>query len=127
MFAREVGAEWAGGSDEHPPEELDGAILFAPAGELVPAALAATAPGGTVVCGEIHMSDIPSFPYDLLWGERQLRSVANLTRADGAEFMALAPQVPVRTTVTPYPLDRANDALDALRSGTVEGALALVV
>ncbi len=127
VFAREVGAEWAGGSDEHPPEELDGAILFAPAGELVPAALAATAPGGTVVCGEIHMSDIPSFPYDLLWGERQLRSVANLTRADGAEFMALAPQVPVRTTVTPYPLDRANDALDALRSGTVEGALALVV
>jgi alcohol dehydrogenase, propanol-preferring len=126
-FAREVGAEWAGGSDEDPPEELDGSILFAPAGELVPAALAAIAPGGTVVCGEIHMSDIPSFPYDLLWGERQLRSVANLTRADGAEFLALAPEVPVRTTVTPFPLERANDALDALRSGKVEGALALVV
>ncbi len=124
-FAREVGAEWAGGSDERPPEELDAAILFAPAGELVPAALAAVAPGGTVVCGEIHMSDIPSFPYERLWGERVLRSVANLTRADGVEFLALAPQVPIVSTVTPYPLERANDALAALRSGSVEGALVL--
>jgi len=126
-FAREVGAEWAGGSDEMPPEELDAAILFAPAGELVPAALAAVAPGGTVVCGEIHMSDIPSFPYELLWRERALRSVANLTRADGREFLALAPQIPIRTRVTPYPLERATDALDALRRGSVGGALALIV
>jgi propanol-preferring alcohol dehydrogenase len=126
-FARQVGAIWSGGSDEPAPDELDAAILFAPAGELVPAALAAVAPGGTVVCGEIHMSDIPSFPYDLLWGERTIRSVANLTRADGLEFLALAPQVPIVSTVTPYPLDRANDALAALRSGTVEGALALVL
>jgi len=125
--AREVGAEWAGGSDERPPEELDAAILFAPAGELVPVALAAVAPGGTVVCGEIHMSDIPSFPYELLWQERVIRSVANLTRTDGREFLSLAPQVPIRATVTPYPLERANDALSAMRSGTVEGALALEV
>jgi alcohol dehydrogenase, propanol-preferring len=126
-FAREVGAEWAGGSDETPPEELDAAILFAPAGELVPAALRAVAPGGTVVCGEIHMSDIPSFPYELLWRERVLRSVANLTRADGAELLALAPQAGVRTHVTSYPLERANEALDALRTGAVEGALALEI
>jgi propanol-preferring alcohol dehydrogenase len=125
-FAREVGAAWAGGSDERPPEELDAAIVFAPAGELVPLALAAVAPGGTVVCGEIHMSDIPSFPYERLWGERVLRSVANLTRADGREFLALAPQIPIVSTVTPYPLERANDALAALRSGAVEGALVLV-
>jgi propanol-preferring alcohol dehydrogenase len=126
-FARDTGAEWAGGSDERAPEELDAAILFAPAGELVPVALGAVAPGGTVVCGEIHMSDIPSFPYELLWGERVVRSVANLTRADGREFLALAPRVPVRSTVTPFPLERANDALDALRSGAVEGAIALVM
>ncbi|MGZ4133405.1 MAG: zinc-dependent alcohol dehydrogenase family protein [Actinomycetota bacterium] len=126
-FAREVGAEWAGGSDETPPEELDAAISFAPAGELVPAALRAVAPGGTVVCGEIHMSDIPSFPYELLWRERALRSVANLTRADGVEFLELAPRAGVRTRVTAYPLERANDALDALRSGRVEGALALEI
>jgi propanol-preferring alcohol dehydrogenase len=126
-FAREVGAEWAGGSTERPPEELDAAILFAPAGELVPAALAAVAPGGTVVCGEIHMSDIPSFPYELLWQERVIRSVANLTRTDGREFLSLAPQVPIRTTVTPYPLERVNDALSAMRAGTVEGALALEI
>jgi propanol-preferring alcohol dehydrogenase len=126
-FAREVGAEWAGGSDEAPPEELDAAILFAPAGELVPRALEAVAPGGTVVCGEIHMSDIPSFPYELLWHERVLRSVANLTRSDGREFLELAPKVPIRSTVTPYPLERAQEAIDAFRSGTVEGALVLTV
>jgi propanol-preferring alcohol dehydrogenase len=126
-FARELGAEWAGGSDMPPPEPLDAAILFAPAGELVPTALRAVAPGGTVVCGEIHMSDIPSFPYELLWGERTVRSVANLTRADGAEFLALAPKVPVVTSVTSFPLERANDALDTLRRGSVDGTIALVV
>jgi propanol-preferring alcohol dehydrogenase len=126
-FAKELGAEWVGASTEPPPEELDAAILFAPAGELVPVALAAVAPGGTVVCGEIHMSDIPSFPYGLLWGERTLRSVANLTRADGVEFLGLAPKVPVQTRVTPYPLEQANEALDAFRGGGVGGALALVV
>ena len=126
-FAKELGAEWVGASTEPPPEELDAAILFAPAGELVPVALAAVAPGGTVVCGEIHMSDIPSFSYGLLWGERTLRSVANLTRADGVEFLGLAPKVPVQTRVTPYPLERANEALDAFRGGGVGGALALVV
>src|SRR5581483_11882341 len=104
-----LGAEWAGGG--RPPEELDAAISFAPAGELVPAALAAVAKGGTVVCAGIHMSDIPSFPYELLWGERVLRSVANLTRRDGEEFLALAPRIPVRTQVEPFPLDRANEAL----------------
>ncbi len=126
-FARELGAEWAGSSTEAPPEPLDAAILFAAAGELVPPALRAVAPGGTVVCGEIHMSDIPSFPYDLLWRERVLRSVANLTRADATEFLALAPGVPVRTRVTTFPLERANDALEALRSGSVEGAIVLSV
>ena len=126
-FARELGAEWAGGSDDPPPEPLEAAILFAPAGELVPRALRAVAPGGTVVCGEIHMSDIPSFPYEILWGERVVRSVANLTRADGAEFLALAPQVPVVTRVTPFALERANDALDALRAGSVDGTIALIV
>jgi alcohol dehydrogenase, propanol-preferring len=126
-FAREVGATWVGGSDERPPEVLDAAILFAPAGELVPAALAAVAPGGTVVCGEIHMSDIPAFPYELLWGERVLRSVANLTLEDGRELLAIAPRVPIRSTVTPFPLERADEALEALRSGTVEGALVLEV
>jgi alcohol dehydrogenase, propanol-preferring len=124
-FARGVGAEWAGGSDQRAPEELDAAILFAPAGELVPRALRAVAPGGIVVCGEIHMSDIPSFPYESLWEERVLRSVANLTRADGVEFLELAPKVPVRTTVTPFPLERAQEALTQLRSGSARGALVL--
>ncbi len=123
-FARSLGAEWAGGG--RPPEELDAAIIFAPAGELVPAALAAVAKGGTVVCAGIHMSDIPSFPYELLWGERVLRSVANLTRRDGEEFLALAPRIPVRTQVEPFPLDRANEALAKLRAGDVRGALAVV-
>ena len=125
-FARELGAEWAGGSDRRPPEELDAAILFAPAGELVPTALAALAKGGRVVCAGIHMSDIPSFPYELLWGERVLRSVANLTRRDGEEFLALAARVPVRTTVETFPLERANHALDKLRRGDVRGSLVLV-
>jgi alcohol dehydrogenase, propanol-preferring len=126
-FARELGAEWAGGSDELPPEELDAAILFAPAGELVPVALAALSKGGTVVCAGIHMSDVPSFPYELLWNERQVRSVANLTRADGEEFLALAPHVPVRTRVEALPLAEANEALRRLRSGRIEGAVVLVV
>jgi alcohol dehydrogenase, propanol-preferring len=125
-FARELGAEWAGDSVEGPPEELDGAIVFAPVGELVPTALRALARGGTVVCAGIHMSDIPAFPYEILWGERSLRSVANLTRRDGEEFMTLAPQVPVRTRTTHYPLRDANHALDDLRSGRVHGAAVLV-
>jgi propanol-preferring alcohol dehydrogenase len=126
-FARKLGAEWTGGVDERPPEELDAAILFAPAGELVPAALAVLAKAGTVVCAGIHMSDIPSFPYELLWGERVIRSVANLTRADGEEFLALAPLVPVRTEVEAFPLARANEALDRLRAGRIRGAAVLVV
>jgi alcohol dehydrogenase, propanol-preferring len=126
-FALELGCAWASGSDEDPPAELDAAILFAPAGELVPRALAAVAPGGTVVCGEIHMSDIPSFPYQLLWRERVLRSVANLTYADGHEFLELAPRVPVRTHVTTFPLARAGEALAALRRGAVDGALVLEI
>ena len=126
-FARELGAEWAGGSDEQPPEELDAAILFAPAGGLVPVALAALAKGGTVVCAGIHMSDIPSFPYELLWGERQVRSVANLTRADGGEFLEVAPRVPVRTQIETFPLTEANEALDRLRAGRIQGAAVLVV
>jgi len=125
-FATELGAEWAGGSDEAPPEPLDAAIIFAPDGALVPAALAVLAPGGTLVLGGIHMSDIPSFPYELLWHERTLRSVANLTRRDGEEFLALAPQVPVRTTVTSYPLEAANDAIDDLRAGRFTGAAVVV-
>ena len=125
-FARRMGCVWAGGSDEAPPEPLDAAILFAPVGALVPAALAATRKGGTVVCGGIHMSAIPAFPYGLLWGERVLRSVANLTRADAAEFLALAPTVPVRTEVEVFPLERANEALDRLRAGRLEGAAVLV-
>ncbi len=125
-FALEQGAEWAGDSDASPPEELDAALIFAPAGELVPAALRAVAKGGTVVCGGIHMSDIPAFPYDLLWGERTLRSVANLTRADGEEFLALAPQVPVRTEVESFALERAGEALERLRAGEVHGAAVLV-
>jgi propanol-preferring alcohol dehydrogenase len=125
-FARELGAEWAGGSDELPPEELDAAVIFAPVGALVPAALRAVAKGGSVVCGGIHMSDIPAFPYELLWEERVLRSVANLTRRDGVEFLALAPQVPVRTQVEALPLEDANEALDRLRRGEVRGSLVLV-
>ncbi len=126
-FARELGAEWAGGSDEPPPEELDAAILFAPAGELVPAALRVLAKGGVVVCAGIHMSDIPSFPYELLWEERSVRSVANLTREDGREFLELAPRVPVRTEVEVLPLAQANEALERLRRGDVRGSLVLQV
>src|SRR5580765_3155894 len=126
-FARELGAEWAGGSDERPPQELDASILFAPAGELVPAALRVLAKGGVVVCAGIHMSDIPSFPYELLWEERSVRSVANLTRADGREFLELAPRVPVRTEVDVVPLAQANEALERLRRGEVRGSLVLQV
>jgi propanol-preferring alcohol dehydrogenase len=126
-FARGLGAEWVGASDELPPEELDAALVFAPAGELVPAALRATAKGGAVVCGGIHMTDIPSFPYDLLWGERVVRSVANLTRQDGHDFLALAPQVPIRTQVTTYALDDAPKALDDLRAGNLSGAAVIQV
>jgi alcohol dehydrogenase, propanol-preferring len=126
-FARSLGAEWAGASDAASPEELDAALVFAPAGELVPAALRALAKGGTVVCAGIHMSDIPSFPYELLWGERAVRSVANLTRLDGAEFLALAPKIPVRTEVEVLPLAEANEALARLRAGTVRGAAVLAV
>jgi propanol-preferring alcohol dehydrogenase len=125
-FARSLGAAWAGGSDEPPPEPMDAAIIFASAGPLVPAALKQLAPGGTIVCAGIHMSDIPSFPYDDLWGERSIRSVANLTRDDGHEFLALAPEVPVRTTVTTYPLARAEQALSDLRAGAFEGAAVLL-
>jgi propanol-preferring alcohol dehydrogenase len=125
-FARSLGATWAGGSDETPPEPLEAAILFAPAGELVPLALRVVARGGTVVCGGIHMSDIPRFPYELLWGERVLRSVANLTRADGEEFLRLAPRVPVRTETQTYPLEQANAALHDLRAGHVRGAAVLL-
>jgi len=125
-FALQLGAEWAGGSDASPPEPLDAAIIFAPVGALVPAALRATAKGGTVVCAGIHMSDVPSFPYAVLWGERELRSVANLTRKDGEEFLRLAPRIPVRTEVQTYPLASANDALEALRRGAVRGAAVLV-
>jgi propanol-preferring alcohol dehydrogenase len=125
-FARDLGAEWAGDALGPPPEELDAALIFAPAGELVPAALRAVAKGGTVVCGGIHMSDIPQMPYELLWGERTLRSVANLTRADGEEFLALAPLVPVRTEVETFPLAEANEALDRLRSGRIRGSAVLV-
>ena len=121
-FARSLGAEWAGPSGERPPEQLDAAIIFAPVGALVPVALRALAKGGTVVCAGIHMSDIPSFPYADLWEERSIRSVANLTRRDGEEFLALAPRVPVRTTVHEYALGRAGDALDDLRAGRFSGA-----
>ena len=126
-FALEVGAVWAGNAGDRPPAPLDAAILFAAAGELVPTALSAVAAGGSVVCAEIHMSDIPSFAYDLLWHERVIRSVANLTRADGVEFLAIAPEVPVRTHVRAFPLEAANEALGVLRSGAVRGALALMV
>jgi alcohol dehydrogenase, propanol-preferring len=126
-FARTLGVAWAGASDEGPPEELDAAIIFAPVGALVPAALRAVGKGGVVVCAGIHMSDIPSFPYELLWEERMLRSVANLTRRDGEEFLELAPQVPVRAEVETYPLEDANAALEDLRSGKVRGAAVLTV
>ena len=126
-FARGLGAVWAGGSDELPPVELDGAIIFAPVGPLVPAALRATAKGGCVVCAGIHMSDIPSFPYSILWGERSIKSVANLTRRDGEEFLDIAPKIPVKTHCRTYPLTRANDALADLRGGKLIGAAVLVV
>jgi propanol-preferring alcohol dehydrogenase len=126
QFARDLGALWAGGSDQTPPEELDAAILFAPVGSLVPQALRAIAKGGVVVCAGIHVSDIPSFPYHLLWGERVIRSVANLTRRDGEEFLALAPRVPVRTAIETFPLREANQALDRLRSGQIRGAAVLL-
>jgi propanol-preferring alcohol dehydrogenase len=126
-FARELGAAWAGGSDEAPPQPLDAALIFAPAGALVPLALRALAPGGTVVCAGIHMSDIPSFPYADLWQERSIRSVANLTREDGRSFLALAPRIPVRTTVATYPLEQAEQALADLRAGAFEGAAVLTV
>lgn len=125
-FARRLGAQWAGGASERPPQELDAALIFAPVGDLVPAALAAVRPGGTVVCGGIHMSPIPSFSYDLLWHERRLRSVANLTRQDGLDFLALAPQVPVRAETEAFALEDANAALDHLRTGRVQGAAVLV-
>jgi alcohol dehydrogenase, propanol-preferring len=126
-FARELGAEWAGAASDRPPEELDAAIIFAPVGELVPTALAAVGRGGVVVCAGIHMSDIPSFPYELLWEERVLRSVANLTRRDGEEFLRLAPEIPVRTEVELHPLGAANEALARLRAGAVRGAAVLEV
>ena len=125
-FARSLGAVWAGGSDQRPPEPLDAAIIFAPVGALLPAALATVRPGGTVVCGGIHMSDIPSFPYRLLWEERTVRSVANLTRQDASEFLELAPRAGVRTHTAAYPLERANEALADLRAGRLTGAAVLV-
>jgi propanol-preferring alcohol dehydrogenase len=126
-FARTLGAEWAGGSDERPPEELDAAIVFAPAGDLVPTALASCSRGGSVVCAGIHMSDIPQFPYELLWEERVVRSVANLTRRDAEAFLEIAPRVPVQTEVTVFPLARTADALGTLRSGAVHGAVVVSV
>jgi alcohol dehydrogenase, propanol-preferring len=126
-FARSLGAEWAGSSTERPPEELDAAIIFAPVGELVPTALASVAKGGVVVCAGIHMSEIPSFSYDLLWGERALRSVANLTRRDGEEFMELAPKVPVQTEIREFRLGEANEALQHLRAGELRGAAVLKI
>ena len=125
-FARSLGAVWAGGSDELPPERLDAAIIFAPVGALVPAALRAVRKGGRVVCGGIHMSDIPSFPYSSLWEERSIRSVANLTRLDAREFLNLAPKVPVRTETETFPMSQANDALERLRAGRIRGAAVLV-
>jgi propanol-preferring alcohol dehydrogenase len=125
-FAREMGAVWAGGSDEAPPDKLDAAIIFAPVGALIPAALRAVRKGGVVVCGGIHMSDIPSFPYDILWEERVVHSVANLTRDDAREFLALAPTIPVKTTAVPMKLSQANEALEALRKGALTGAAVLI-
>jgi alcohol dehydrogenase, propanol-preferring len=124
-FAREIGAVWSGSTDQEPPEELDAAIIFAPAGELVPIALRHVRKGGTVVCGGIHMSDIPSFPYSVLWGERVVRSVANLTHEDGVEFLRLAPTIPIKTEVETFALERANEALARLRAGDVRGAAVL--
>lgn len=126
-FAYQLGAQWAGGSDEIPPHLLDAAIIFAPIGALVPNALLNTARGGTVVCAGIHMSDIPSFPYELLWGERTLCSVANLTRKDGEEFLAFAPKIPIRTKINVYPLVQVNQALDDLRHGRFEGAAVIKI
>ncbi len=125
-FALGLGAFWAGGSNELPPEKLDAAIIFAPVGDLVPVALRAVGKGGTVVCGGIHMSDIPTFPYEILWQERSICSVANLTRRDGKEFLAIAPKVPVRTETQTFPLEDANEALNRLRSGKIQGAAVLV-
>jgi alcohol dehydrogenase, propanol-preferring len=124
-FARPLGADWAGGSDEAPPEELDAAIVFAPVGPLVPAALRVLAKGGVVVCAGIHMSDIPSFPYELLWGERSIRSVANLTRADGEEFLPLAAEVPVHAEVETFALEEANEAIERVRTGSIRGSAVL--
>ena len=126
QFARDLGAAWAGDSLQAPPQALDGAIIFAPEGQLLPQALKAVRKGGRVVCAGIHMSDIPSFPYELLWGEREVCSVANLTRRDGIEFLPLAAEVPVQTTVHPYPLEQANEALDDLRLGRFNGAAVLL-
>ena len=126
-LARSLGAEWAGASGEAPPERLDAAIVFAPVGALVPVALRELDKGGVVVCAGIHMSDIPSFPYELLWEERAVRSVANLTRQDGEEFLELAPRVPVETYVEPFPLAEANEALDRLRAGRISGAAVLSI
>jgi propanol-preferring alcohol dehydrogenase len=126
-FARSLGAAWAGDSGATPPQKLDAAIIFAPVGSLIPVALGAVVKGGAVVCGGIHMSDIPSFPYSLLWEERVVRSVANLTRRDGEELMAIAPKVPVKTQVQTFPLEKANEALDALREGKVQGAAVLIM
>jgi propanol-preferring alcohol dehydrogenase len=126
VFAKSLGAVWAGDSNVLPPEPLDAAIVFAPAGELVPLALKAIGKGGAVVCGGIHMSDIPQFPYELLWEERSICSVANLTRRDGEEFLALAPKVPVKTTIETFPLSQANEALQRLRTGRIRGAAVLV-
>nr|WP_222615445.1 hypothetical protein [Persicimonas caeni] len=126
-FARRLGAVWAGGADETPPEELDAAILFAPVGELVPVSLRAVRKGGIVVGAGIHMSEIPAFPYDILWGERVVRSVANLERKDGVEFLELAPKVPIRTEVTTFDLSEANEALDALRKGEFQGSCVLTI
>jgi propanol-preferring alcohol dehydrogenase len=127
QFALRLGAAWAGGSDEAPPDELDAALLFAPVGALVPLALKAVAKGGIVVCGGVHMSDIPSFPYAFLWGERRVVSVANLTRDDGAAFMRIAAQTPLRIETTSYPLGDANRALDDLRAGRLTGAAVLSI
>jgi propanol-preferring alcohol dehydrogenase len=124
-LARSLGAEWAGASDERAPEPLDAAIVFAPVGALVPTALRALEKGGVVVCAGIHMSDIPSFPYELLWEERAVRSVANLTRQDGEELLELAPRVPIETHVEEFPLEQANEALDRLRSGRISGSAVL--
>lgn len=125
-FARSLGADWAGGASDHPPRLMDAAIIFAPAGELVPAALQAVRKGGSVICGGIHMSDIPAFPYRWLWGERRIQSVANLTRKDGEEFLPIAAAIPVKTSVTDYPLEMAGQALEDLRNGKFSGAAVVV-